>query len=124
MLAKAQALSNGGQFDAAELLLVRLIDQQKNQPLGQAARFNLANHYLRKARASNTHGAQARPLIEIAKQRYRDILKTTPYDWDARYNLEIALRLSPELPQDDERRGPPPKSVRVIVPDFQVDDLP
>jgi hypothetical protein len=31
-------------------------------------------------------------LVELAKQRYRDLLRAEPQDWDARYNLERALR--------------------------------
>jgi mxaK protein len=39
---------------------------------------------------------RALPLIELAKQSYRDELRSNPADWDARYNLERALWLSPE----------------------------
>lgn len=123
-LARASALSNGGQFDAAESLLVELIDSQSNQSLAQAAQFNLANHYLRQGSRVDLPGAQTRPLLEMAKQRYRDLLRTKPMDWDARYNLERALALAPERVDVDPEHGPPPKSVRVIVPDFEADHLP
>src|SRR5690606_41486529 len=37
------------------------------------------------------------PMIELAKQSYRTLLRERPSEWDARYNLELALRLAPEL---------------------------
>lgn len=124
LLATASALSAGNQFEATESILVKLIDQQQLEPLGQASRFNLANHYLRQGLRKDLPGAQTRPLIEIAKQRYRDLLQANPDDWDARVNLEHALRVAPELPSSDRDKGPPVKSVNVIVPDFTLKDLP
>ncbi len=124
ILATATALSAGGQFETAETLLVKLIDGQPFQPLGQAARFNLANHYLREGLRKDLPGAQARPLIEIAKQRYRDLLRVNSADWDARVNLEYALRVAPELANSARGNIKPVKSVNVIVPDFKLKDLP
>ena len=69
-------------------------------------------------------GAQTRPLLEMAKQRYRDLLLADPMDWQARYNLERALAAAPERLNSETENGPPPKSVRVIVPDFEADNLP
>jgi mxaK protein len=42
---------------------------------------------------------RALPLIELAKQSYRGSLRLNPEDWDARYNLERALWLAPEVEQ-------------------------
>ena len=41
-------------------------------------------------------GSERTAMLELAKQRYRDLLRLRPGDWDARYNLERALRLAPE----------------------------
>ncbi len=41
------------------------------------------------------------PLIELAKQDFRHALMIEPTLWDARFNLEVALNLVPELPIDD-----------------------
>jgi len=41
------------------------------------------------------------PLIELAKQDLRHALELNPAYWDARFNLEVALNLVPELPIDD-----------------------
>ena len=123
-LAEANALSRGGQFGAAETLFVKLIDQHGFSALGQAARFNLANHYLRQGKRKDLPAGQTRPLLEIAKQRYRDLLQADPFDWDARYNLEVALRLAPEIVENKHDKGPPTQRVDVIVPDFKAKDLP
>jgi mxaK protein len=36
------------------------------------------------------------PLIELAKEQYRELLRRDPQHWDARYNLERAQRLQPD----------------------------
>lgn len=124
LLSHASALSAGGQFEPAEAMLVKLIDQHQSSPVGQAARYNLANHYLREGTRTDQPGARSRPLIELAKQRYRDLLRINPGHWNARYNLELALRISPELSAGVEDKRPPVKSVDVVVPDFILKDLP
>ena len=76
---------------------------QADDPIGQAARFNSANSLLRQAvklRAGLQPG-QAVPLIELAKETYREVLRNHPDDWPARYNLERAQRLLPD-PEDLE----------------------
>ena len=71
---------------------------QSDTPLGQAARYNSANALLRQAalvRAGPQPG-QAIPLIELAKENLRAVLRIDPGHWDARYNLERAQRLLPD----------------------------
>ncbi len=65
--------------------------------------------YLRQGELAIAGGDAARglPMVELAKQRYRDLLRDTPGDWDARYNLERALRLAPEEnPLDADPQAP------------------
>jgi len=97
-LAQAPAASASG--DAA-LNAYRAL--QANPVLGTAARFNSANLLLRQAIAARAGAqpAQALPLIELAKEQYRELLRQAPQHWDARYNLERAQRLLPD-PQDSE----------------------
>lgn len=73
----------------------------QDTPLAQAARFNSANLLMRQAIAvrATPQPGQAIPLIELAKQTYREILRNDPGHWDARYNLERAQRLLPD-PED------------------------
>lgn len=104
--AHAQAASG-----ANEEALKRYRALQGDSPLGQAARYNSANLLMQQAlevRAGAQPG-QAIPLIELAKEIYREVLRHDPGFWDARYNLERAQRL---LPDPDEAEAAPPESKR------------
>lgn len=67
-------------------------------PLAVAALYNIGNLHLRQGIAAQAAGqkAQALALFELAKQSYRDALAGDPGFWDAKYNLERALRLAPD----------------------------
>ena len=122
-LARAVALSAGGASEAAEVLFTELA--RRGDEIGRAARFDLANAYLRRGLEAAGDPARARGLVELAKQRYRDLLRETPDDWNARYNLERALRVAPEGEDRAELdRIPPVKSVDVVFPGFEAEDLP
>ncbi len=99
-LARATALARAGETEAATRLYSGLIEPGKVDAVGRAALFDLGNLYLRQGLASaataNAREHAASPLVELAKQRWRDLLRLAPDDWDARHNLERALRLSPE----------------------------
>lgn len=133
-LAQANALSHAGRDDDALRLYNTLIPRARagpvadlvNDPIAQAAVYNLGNMFLRRGRAladTDTFGAQA--MVELGKQRYRDLLRANPGDWDARYNLERALWLAPEM-QDmfGEENTMPKETVRIRVPGLPPGDLP
>jgi mxaK protein len=95
--AHAAALAKAGQVDAAIKAYKELV-QGKRADLRLAALYNLGNLYLREAsRDATDDSTPALPLIELAKQSYRDLLRSDPGFWDARYNLERALWLAPEV---------------------------
>lgn len=126
-LAQALALARAGQHDAALAIYNSLIQPGRNDALRQTAQYNLGNLLLRKARASAADDAfAAQALTELAKQRYRDVLRAQPDDWDARYNLERALWLAPEI-QDmfgAETDDMPKELLRIKVPSLPPGDLP
>lgn len=95
-LARATALARHGDADAATRLYSALVEPGRVDAVGRAALLDLGNLHLRQALALAATDAAAGPLVELAKQRYRDLLRLAPDDWDARHNLERALRLAPE----------------------------
>lgn len=101
---QAQALARRGDREAASKLYRAL---QGDTPLGQRARYNSANLLMQQAIEvqASTQPGQAIPLIELAKETYREVLRADPGAWDARYNLERAQRLLPD--PEDEDNAPP-----------------
>jgi mxaK protein len=99
-LARALALSRNGASDAA-IRAYKALVQNERDDIRQAALYNLGNLYLREAlKDGATEAARYMPLIELAKQSYRSLLRLNSDDWDARHNLELALRLAPEYDEE------------------------
>jgi mxaK protein len=108
--AHALALAHSGQPEPA-LKAYKALAQGPRADLREAALYNIGNLHMREAaRVGTDDESQSLPLIELAKQSYRDALRAMPGDWDARYNLERALRLAPEVddppPEDDSQEAP------------------
>jgi mxaK protein len=123
-LARALALAEAGAHDAAFGAYGSLIQQDPLDAIGRQALYNLGNMHMRQAAQAGA-SAPAMPMVELAKQRYRDLLRIEPGDWDARYNLERALRLAPEeQPPQAAQDNLPVERRRVRVTDFQAGDLP
>jgi mxaK protein len=94
-------------YDGA-LAAYKAIIQGGREDLRRIALYDLGNLHLRQAlQVGLDDEAQSLPLVELAKQSYRDLLRREPNDWDARYNLERTLRLAPEDDDTDEDTGPP-----------------
>ncbi len=124
-LAQANALSRLGDPDAAARAFNRILQQDPHGQAGIAARFNLGNLYLRQAvNSGSIAGPGSEPNIELAKQRYRDLLKLMPQDWDTRYNLEYALRLAPETEATDAGEKDIKERRRVRLPGMSSVQLP
>jgi mxaK protein len=106
-LAQALNLARAGKFTAAMKTYKSLVDAADEIRL--PALYDLGNLNMREALKNGPGEAQrALPLIELAKQSYRDVLRSNPADWDARYNLERALWLSPEYDDPVNERGQAP----------------
>ena len=96
LFAHAHALTATGDSAKAIEAYKQLVQGERSD-LRTGALYNLGNVYMRDALEGGTEAAmRSLPLIELAKQSYRELLRDNPEHWDARYNLEHALRLAPE----------------------------
>ena len=106
--ARASALAESGDAGAA-LEIYKALIRGDRADLKRAALYNVGNLHLREAMKSGPdEAARSLPLIELAKQSYRDLLRMDPSDWDARYNLERALQLAPEVEETAANEPPEP----------------
>jgi mxaK protein len=95
--ARALALARAGDYEGA-LQRYKAVSRGDRAALAADALYNTGNLHLREAFRDSPDAALRRlPLIELAKQSYRAVLRRDPHRWDARYNLERALWLAPEL---------------------------
>lgn len=95
VLSHGVRLAAAGDVNAAQQAFQQAL-QQGNAALRRMARYNLGNLHLRQALAMRRGDVEAVPLVELAKQYYRQVLAEDPSHYDARYNLERALWLQPE----------------------------
>ena len=99
--ARAYGLQQQGEFEAAIRAYAGVAADDAG--LAAAVSFNLANLYLRRALAlrGEENLDLVVPLIELAKENYRQLLRRDSQHWDAKYNLELALTLLPDLEEQD-----------------------
>jgi mxaK protein len=124
--AHALALAAAGQYEPS-LREHKALAQDPQGALREAALYNLGNLHLHEALRRGPAGADAAaPLVELAKQSYRDALRADPGDWDARYNLERALQLAPEVDEDatDDGGPEPEKELTITTAPAGRSDLP
>jgi tetratricopeptide (TPR) repeat protein len=100
-----------------ERKVVLLASQSAGGSAAGDALYNLANLYLRRAFGTVGEGDLdvVVPLVEQAKQHYRLLLTADPTDWDAKYNLSLALAVLPEeAAQESDEELNPERSERAI----------
>jgi mxaK protein len=96
--AQAVVLARQGDYEGA-LQRYKALSRGERRDLAGAALYNTGNLHFRAALSGDSPDAALRrlPLLELAKQSYRAVLRRDPASWDARYNLERALWLAPEV---------------------------
>jgi len=101
-LARAFYFKQKHRYDEA-LSTLSLVMDKGDQKFQAKARYNLGNLYLEQAiqQVKATHINEALPLLGLAKQAYRQSLALGSGNWDAKYNLEVAMRLLPEMDRVD-----------------------
>jgi mxaK protein len=122
-LAYASYLKNKQRYDEAQATLSQIIDQGGSKTRA-ISRYNLGNTYLSQAieLAESMQINEATALASLAKQVYRQALALDSQYWDAKYNLEVAMRLLPEMDrltlEDDEPVPQEKAKLWATVPGF------
>jgi len=114
--AQAWHLARAGELQHA-LALYQEVATADGSALAGAARYNIGNLFLGEALRARQAGDEhaALPYLELAKQAYRDTLRAEPGRFDARYNLERALRLLPEGAGPEEAGAPAPSQSELAI---------
>jgi mxaK protein len=120
--ARAMALARAGQSELALKEYTALAQSERGE-LRRRALYNLGNLYLRDALNAG-EAFRSLALVELAKSNYRVLLREAPSDWDARYNLERALWLAPEIEQEFIDDEPPEREQAVSTLQGARMDLP
>lgn len=114
LFARLHFLSSRGRLDEAQPLLNQILTGA-DRSLAVAALYDMANARLRAAIDHLESGRidPAVPLVRLAKENYRRALALDPGFWDAKYNLDVAMRLVRDFPQiDAEGEEIPPEAAK------------
>jgi mxaK protein len=97
-LARAVYLAAAERYEEALDAYAYLVDRGDLR-FRVVALFDLGNLHLRRALAyvEKNEINRALPLVELAKDAYKKALRLDPTHWDSKYNLEVAMRLLPEM---------------------------
>lgn len=97
-LARVIYLHGKQRYDDA-LAEIDLILNRGDAAFQAKTRYNLGNLYLDQAidQVEASKIDQALPLAQLAKDAYRAALTQDSQYWPAKYNLEVAMRLLPEM---------------------------
>jgi mxaK protein len=98
LFAQAYYLQQDQRDGERAIALYKRVEAEAPAQLSLDAKYNRGNLYLRQALALERDGTEQLrlPLVELAKDAYRAVLRRDSAHWDAKYNLERALRLAPE----------------------------
>ena len=104
--ARALSLAARNDYEGA-VRAYKDLSRSTDGALLQSVLYNLGNLHLREALQFGPESiGKSLPLAELAKSSYRELLRLNPQHWNAKYNLERALRLAPERESSIEE-GPP-----------------
>ncbi|MGH8549476.1 MAG: tetratricopeptide repeat protein [Methylococcales bacterium] len=106
VFAKAWQLGQKGEFQEALRLYNRIEHRVRREEL-EKVKYNMGQIYLTEAaRYWNEQGVWAYSEVltwsALARKAFHDVLVLNPSNWDARFNLEFALRIAPP-PREAEK---------------------
>lgn len=120
IFARLHFLTTRARLDEAQPLLNQLLGRDDRR-IAVAALYDMANARLRAALDHLESGRidPAVPLVRLAKENYRRALTLDPQFWDAKYNLDVAMRLVRDFPQiDAEGEEIPPEAAKRLWTDL------
>ncbi len=87
--------------------MVAALDRSGSVEMRARGHYLLANALQRKAfdLIERNEVDAANPFVNLAKREYRRALQLAPEYWDAKYNLEVAVRLVRDFPDVERKRG-------------------
>ena len=114
VFARAYFLMTHNRVDDPQLLVSEL-DFRASRRMRADVHYDMANARLKLAFDKVEKGEfdAAGALVGLAREDYREALRLDPYEWNARYNFDVASRLVRGYPTfgftpDERRRGPRP----------------
>ncbi|MBB3769542.1 mxaK protein [Angulomicrobium tetraedrale] len=120
LLARLSFLATRDRFEEAQPLVNRIL-ATGDTPIVATALYDLANARLRAALSHLEINEidPAVPLVRLAKEGYRRALGLDPGLWDAKYNLDIAMRLVRDFPQiETSGEDLPPEAAKRLWTDL------
>lgn len=120
LFARAHFLLVRDRVDEAQALLGRIVDRG-GPSIAARAYYDLGNARARRAGAAVEASQidKAIPEVRLAKEAYRSALRADPELWDARFNLDVVMRLVrdfPELEGGEEEAKAQPKKLWTDLP--------
>ncbi len=106
IIAQAYLAQLEGDINRAQSIYSQLLSHDSSE-IRELAMFNLADIFFRQAvKLELSDQPDTRiPLMELAKENYRLILRNNPGHWKSRFNLARALQILPDAeirPQDED----------------------
>ncbi|WOJ91346.1 hypothetical protein RZS28_08860 [Methylocapsa polymorpha] len=119
IFARASFLLAHERIDEAQGLAETLA-RRGDQKAFETLLFNLGNARLRQAFKVISDGdlGGAAPIVNLAKQNFRRVLEMDPGNWNAKYNLDVALRLVRDYPLGQDDEGDPLPASKQLWPDM------
>lgn len=121
LFSRALFLNREGEYQQA-LRLYNRIKHAQDQRFQTRVQYNMGVIYLQQAaKLWNASGVweynQISTLLDLAEQSFREVLTVEPDHWQAKYNLEYALRIRPPAKEEESSDWTGHKaSVHAIMP--------